>query len=136
MSAAKIMGVGRMEIITGVERRRRWSAAEKLRIVAETEQPGAGIAEVARRHEVSRGLLWNWRSQVRRGALRPEAQTVFVPVRVIDEKLAEPDMVNGPDAGVAADSRIEITLPDGTSIRIGGGVSLVMLRRVVTVLRR
>ena len=54
-----------MEIITGVERRRRWSAEEKLRIVAETEQPGSGIAEIARRYEISRGLLWNWRSQVR-----------------------------------------------------------------------
>ena len=61
-----------MEIITGVERRRRWSAEEKLRIVAETEQPGSGIAEIARRYEISRGLLWNWRSQVRRGVLRPD----------------------------------------------------------------
>ena len=58
-----------MEIITGVERRRRWSLEEKLRIVAETEQPGIGIAEIARRYEISRGLLWNWRSQVRRGVL-------------------------------------------------------------------
>ena len=58
---------------------------EKLRIVAETEQPGAGIAEIARRYEISRGLLWNWRSQVRRGVLRPEPQAVFVPVRVISE---------------------------------------------------
>lgn len=124
-----------MEIITGVERRRRWSAAEKLRIVAETEQPGAGIADIARRYEISRGLLWNWRSQVRRGVLRPEAQAVFVPVRVIDENRTEPPMVSGPEAGVAADSRIEITLPDGTSIRIGHDVSLVTLRRVVTVLR-
>jgi transposase-like protein len=123
-----------MEIITGVERRRRWSAAEKLRIVAETEQPGSGIAEVARRHEISRGLLWNWRSQARRGVLRPEAQAVFVPVRVISEKGAEPPRMAGADAGVA-DSRIEITLPDGTSIRIGHDVSLVTLRRVVTVLR-
>jgi transposase len=56
-----------MEIITGVERRRRWSLEEKLRIVAETELPGTGIAEIARRYEISRGLLWNWRSQVRRG---------------------------------------------------------------------
>lgn len=134
MSAAKIMGVRRMEIITGIERRRRWSAAEKLRIVAETEQPGAGIAEIARRHEISRGLLWNWRSQVRRGVLRPEAQAVFVPVRVIGEQHAEPSAATSPDAGVA-DSRIEITLPDGTSIRIGHDVSLVTLRRVVTVLR-
>jgi transposase len=46
-----------MEIITGIERRRRWRLEEKLRIVAEVEQPGASFAEVARRHEVSRGLL-------------------------------------------------------------------------------
>jgi len=43
--------------------------------------------------------------------------------------------VTGPDAAVA-DSRIEITLPDGISIRIGYDVSLAALRRVVTVLRR
>jgi transposase-like protein len=56
-----------MEIITGIERRRRWRVEDKLRIVGETAQPGACFAEVARRNEVSRGLLWNWRSQVRRG---------------------------------------------------------------------
>ncbi len=38
--------------------------------MAETEQPGAGIAEIARWYEISRGLLWNWRSQVRRSVLR------------------------------------------------------------------
>lgn len=123
-----------MEIITGVERRRRWSVAEKLRIVAESEQPGAGIAEIARRYEISRGLLWNWRSQARRGVLRPEAQAVFAPVRVIDGKHAEPPRVTRRDAGIA-DSKIEITLPDGTSIRIGHDVSLTTLRRVVAVLR-
>ena len=130
-----------MEIITGVERRRRWSAAEKLRIVAETEQPGAGIAEIARRYEISRGLLWNWRSLVRRGVLRPEPQAVFVPVQVISERsIAEPTKraelpaVIGRDTAVA-DSRIEITLPDGTSIRVGQEISLATLRRVVTVLR-
>ena len=123
-----------MEIITGVERRRRWSTAEKLRIVAETEQPGTGIAEIARRHEISRGLLWNWRSQARRGVLRPEAPAVFVPVRVIGEQHAEPSAASSPNAGVA-DSRIEIILPDGTSIRIGQEISLATLRRVVTVLR-
>lgn len=53
-----------MEIITGVERRRRWRPEEKLRIVAETEAPGACFAEVAKRYDVSRGLLWNWRKCV------------------------------------------------------------------------
>jgi transposase len=130
-----------MEIITGVERRRRRSAAEKLRIVAETERPGVGIAEIARRYEISRGLLWNWRSLVRRGVLRPEPQAVFVPVRVIGEPsaadrttCAEPPSVASPDAAVA-DSRIEITLPDGTSIRVGQEISLATLRRVMTLLR-
>ncbi len=61
-----------MEIITGVERRRRWRCEEKLRIVAEVEGPGASFADVARRHEVSRGLLWNWRRQVREGTPAPE----------------------------------------------------------------
>lgn len=130
-----------MEIITGVERRRPWSGAAKLRIVAETEQPGASIAEIARRYEISRGLLWNWRSLVRRGVLRPDPHAVFVPVQLISEpssaerrKRSEPPVVSGPDIAVA-DSRIEITLPDGTSIRVGQEISLVTLRRVVTVLR-
>ena len=44
-----------MEIITGVERRRRWRVEDKLKIVAETEEPNACFAESARRHEISRG---------------------------------------------------------------------------------
>ena len=44
-----------MEIITGVERRRRWRVEDKLKIVAETEEPNACFAEIARRHEISRG---------------------------------------------------------------------------------
>jgi transposase len=42
---------GTIEIITGKERRRRWSVEQKLRIVAETEESGARIPEVAARHE-------------------------------------------------------------------------------------
>jgi transposase len=130
-----------MEIITGVERRRRWSLDEKLRIVAETERPDTGIAEIARRYEISRGLLWNWRSQVRRGVLRPELPPVFLPVRTISEpangngtKHVEPSASGG--SGPASDGKIEITLPDGTSIKVGHDVGLATLRRVVSALRR
>jgi transposase len=73
-----------VEIITGVERRRHWRSDEKLRIVAEVEQPGACFAEVARRYDVSRGLLWNWRRLVRRGALAA-AELQFLPVQVMPE---------------------------------------------------
>jgi len=130
-----------MEIITGVERRRRWSPEEKLRIVAEAEQPGVGIAEIARRYEISRGLLWNWRSQIRSGALKPEPPPIFYPVQTI----REPADGNGPrpvEPSPAArqeqvsDGKIEITLPDGTSIKVGHDIGLATLRRVLTVLRR
>ncbi len=58
-----------VEIITGVERRRQWRDEEKLRILAELNQPGVKFSEVARRHDVSRGLLWQWRDAQRRGRL-------------------------------------------------------------------
>jgi transposase len=130
-----------MEIITGVERRRRWSVEDKLRIVAETEQPGSGIAEIARRYEISRGLLWNWRSQVRRGVLSPEPEPVFLPVRTISDTATGNDAKHvAPSATAGAEQvsggKIEITLPDGTSVKVGHDIGLATLRRVMTVLRR
>ena len=131
-----------MEIITGVERRRRWRCEEKLRIVAEVERPGASFADVARRHEVSRGLLWNWRRQVRAGLLAPEPMPVFVPVRITAEA-PFPDRLalsspcpSASKAALAEAERIEIALPDGTCIRVGADVGLVALRRVMTAVRR
>ncbi len=131
-----------MEIITGVERRRRWRCEEKLRIVAEVERPGASFADVARRHEVSRGLLWNWRRQVREGALAPEPMPMFVPVQITAEApsadrlaLSSPCSTVSKAAPAEAD-RIEIALPDGTCIRVGADVGLVALRRVMTAVQR
>ena len=127
-----------MEIITGIERRRRWRREEKRRIVAETEEPGACFAEVARRHDVSRGLLWNWRSQVRRGALGPYPTPAFLPVHVTGEPMLTPTAVGDPARASAKrhdpDCRIEVTLTNGATIRIGQDVSLAMLRRVLTAL--
>ncbi len=126
-----------MEIITGVERRRRWRADEKLRIVAETEQPGASFAAVARRHEISRGLLWNWREQVRRGTLAPEPMPMFVPVQItLDSPLMLPSPSPAQVTTPAEDARVEITLPDGTCVRVGTGVGLANLRRIITAVRR
>jgi len=132
-----------MEIITGVERRRRWRLEEKLRIVAEVEEPGASFAAVARRHELSRGLLWNWRAQVRSGALAPEPMPVFMPVQITGDMPplghpvpALPGPGRSPALPAPAPERIEIALPDGTCIRVGADVGLVALRRVMTAVRR
>ena len=45
-----------MEIINGIERRRRWWIEEKIRILMESQQPGVTVADVARRRDGSRGL--------------------------------------------------------------------------------
>lgn len=127
-----------MEIITGVERRRRWRDEEKLRILAELEEPGVRFNDVARRHDVSRGLLWQWRDAQRRGKLAAEAPG-FVPLRIVPE-LPAPEPQSSVAAGSIdpegeADSRIEIVLPDGTAVRVAEGVSAAVLRRVLAALR-
>src|SRR5271155_1941104 len=57
--------MARVEVITGVERRRRWSDDEKRAIVAQSFAPGAVVAEVARSVDVSPGQIYRWRQEVR-----------------------------------------------------------------------
>jgi transposase len=56
-------------VLSGPERRRRWTAAEKVRIVDESLAGEASIAEVARRHDVHPHLLHRWRQQARTGTV-------------------------------------------------------------------
>jgi transposase len=55
------------EILVGPERRRRWDAEEKARTVAEATVPEARVADLARRHGVSRSLIYTWRREASRG---------------------------------------------------------------------
>src|SRR3954452_3571751 len=63
-SVRRLTGMQRVEIITGRERRRRWSAEEKARLVAEAFAPGAILSHVARSHEVAESCLYAWRKQL------------------------------------------------------------------------
>ena len=58
-----------MEVLVGPERRRRWTVAEKLAIVREAFAPGALVADVARRRDVSRAQVYQWRAALREGRL-------------------------------------------------------------------
>ena len=124
-----------MQIITGIERRRRWHPEQKLRIIAESLQPGASVSEIARRHDMSRGLLWNWRRQARRTTPVKQLEQSFVPVKVMNN-VAEPQASPCGNGSPAAAGRIEIAFPDGICIRIDGEVSPASLRRVIAALRR
>src|SRR5882757_2665577 len=108
-----------IEIITGRERRRRWSVVEKPRIVAESQEPGARVCDVAARHDVSPSLLHGWRHLARQGRLRSRDAIDFVPVRLASPMSDGPAPRSTPpasvDHGVAA---IEVVLPSGGKILI------------------
>lgn len=70
----------RVEIITGHERRRRYSAQEKVRLVEQTMEPGMTVSAVARMHGVSPSLLFGWRRRMAEGGQ--------VAVRADDEVVA------------------------------------------------
>jgi transposase len=133
---------GVVEVITGRERRRRWSLQDKARLVAETHEPGSMIRAVAARHGVCESLLFTWRRQAREGLLGPAAEnSVFVPVRTLaptstamaslDE---EPRPAPAPRSA-SAPGLIEIDLGNGRQVRVGSDVNLAALRRVLAALR-
>ena len=83
----------RIEVLTGSIRRRRWSADQKARIVAETLVPGARVSEVARRWQLSSQQVFGWRRAARRDprTVTPTGTmtTGFVPI-VTDTDPVEP----------------------------------------------
>jgi transposase len=125
-----------IEIITGRERRRRWSIVEKLRIVAESQEPGVRVCDVAARHDVSPSLLHGWRHLARQGRLRSGDAMDFVPVRLsssMSEVAApEPPPPAIADHGMAA---IEVVLPSGSKVLIRRDTPVAMLRAVIAGLR-
>jgi len=119
------------EVLSGPERRRRWSVEEKLRVLAQSMAPGSSPSLACRMHGISTGQLSTWRKQFRSGEL-----TGFVPVSVIadsalPEPVAVPDVNN--DAPTAI-GMIEIELPSGVKLRVSGDVDAGVLRRVLSAL--
>ena len=122
------------EVLAGVSKRRTWSTAEKLRILAQSTAPGSSVKLACRAHGVSSGQFYTWRKQFRSGAL-----TGFVPVSVV----AEPASLRAPGpakeesapAPASAPGLVEVELPGGIRLRISGEVEAVALRRILSALR-
>jgi len=113
----------RIEVLTGAPRRRRWSAAEKAAIVAESLAPGAVASTVALRHGLHRNQLYMWRRELRSGALanRGIAMPDFVPI------VAARRSVSG-----AAAIELEI---GGAVLRADAGVDLAFLGKIIGLLK-
>ena len=132
-----------VEIMARVERRRKWTAEEKVALLAEVEAAGGKVAVVARRHQVSESLLYNWRSawKAAAGLLRTAEPTEFVPLGVIGrEDDDRPPLLAAPaDARSPERSRrtgmIEVELPSGARVRVDAFVSEKALRRVLRAMK-
>lgn len=130
------MSDGTIEIITRNERPRRLSSEEKLRIVAESREPGACVKAVSARHNVYPSLVFNWRRQVREGRLNACDTSGFVPARLLTS--AQPVPSPQPDPAVPEANGApgsEIMLPDGSRIHIRDAAQLPLLRPVIAALR-
>ena len=83
----------RIEVITGVARRRRWSAERKLRIVEESLQSSDSVSVVARRHGVAPNLLFRWRRLASEGGAAAvtadDGVTSNAEVRRLEERIRE-----------------------------------------------
>ena len=88
-TGTKADGFRRLEVITGVGRRRRWSLEDKARIVAESLDPATTSSAVARRYGLHASQLFVWRQQLQRRAPSTAAVSApgFVPV-LLAEKIA------------------------------------------------
>ena len=114
----------RAEIWVGPERRRRWSVDEKLRIVREAFAPEARVADVARRRDVSRAQIYQWRAELGDGRLGDGRLTAagtevvgFVPVELSLEGTASAGFEQ--PAPIAASAPvIEIGLAGGRSLKV------------------
>jgi transposase len=95
---------GRVEVITSVERRRRWSSAEKQQLVSASLEPGASVSAVARKAGIQPGQLYGWRRQ-----LGVRARVSFAPVRIEPEAAAGGGVDRGTIEIEFATARMRIT---------------------------
>ena len=121
-TSTKADGFRRVEVITGVGRRRRWTDEEKAWIVAESLDPATTVSAVARRYGLHASQLFVWRQRLAAPAAREAPE--FVPVLLAEDSPAPAE----------AAGRMEIALGPAV-VRVGADVDATALRRVLEVVR-
>jgi transposase len=114
----------RQEILTGAERRRRWTDEQKLAILSEVGEDGWSVAEVARRHDISRQQVYQWRRELARKGLISVEPTVFLPVTseaTTTEDTREHDGIH----------TVELGLAKGRTLTVATDVPAIVLQRLI-----
>jgi len=139
---------GRVEIITGPERRRSWSDEEKLQLVEEACRPDHSVSQVARQRGINTSQLFAWRRQAlakglitdNRSGRNSTPALTFSPVEIAEapatagagEEVRRGRRRKGPRAPGA----IEIELKSGDRVRVDGCADASLVARIISALRR
>lgn len=127
--------MGRIEILTGVERRRDWSDDDKLSILEEVAVAGARIVDVARRHDIHPQQIYTWRRKF--AATRTNPVVSFLPVALIaSEPTSEVERQNAADKPTAAKRsvkpmRVEIGCKGGRILKVEADIAHDMLKALI-----
>jgi transposase len=105
-----------VEVITSVQRRRRWSRSEKERIVTAAMESGAVASEAARAAGIHTSQLFRWRQQL---CGREQFPAAFNPVAIVSEPVPASPAPTPEKAGV-----IDIEFATGGRMRITGAVDV------------
>ena len=131
----------RVEVLDGLERRRRWSQDDKARIVEETLVPGAKVTDVARRNGVAASVVFTWRRQARTvekvgPCFTPVQITAAVEPSAEDAKPLSKDDRRLRPMPAARNGLIEIDLGNRRRVLVDAQVDAAALARVLDVLER
>jgi transposase len=110
-------------------RRRSWSLDEKRRIVDESLEGGASLAEVARRHDLNANQLFTWRRQFGIEPVDAKDLAPILPVTIASE-------MAGDDSDAGSSGQMEIVLAEGDRILVWSDVETAALTRVLKALAR
>ena len=122
--------MGHVTVFSGPERRRRWSDDERLRILSEAFSPGACVARVAQRHDVSTSLVYTWRRKLRAVSHEPAVTELEPP------QFAEAMMTQSPGpARPSLSPAIVVDLARGNRVSIFPSASPALVAAALRVLR-
>ncbi|WP_093021013.1 transposase [Sphingobium sp. YR768] len=124
----------RIEVVSRVSGRRRWTVEQKLAALRDAFGPEGCVRTACERHEVGSGSIYTWRRQAMSGELtgvRKPIEPAFAEVQ-ISEQLALPV----PTVAARSNGMIGIELPSGIKVSVDATVDADALSRVIGVLAR
>jgi transposase len=120
--------MSQITLLTGPERRRRWSEDERRQVLTAAFAPGAIVADISRRYEISTSLIYKWRRQ----GLARESGAMFAPAMVVDEPAS---VVDEPTSAAPEAVAITVEFTGGARVRISATAPAILVTTTLRALR-